>query len=82
MTSMNWGGRVADLEHTIDSRSEDQEALWRKVTALEEQQIDLQVMQEDIENKSRRNNIRIREGPRGMEGTDIVAFTAELHHKI
>ncbi|KAJ1093277.1 hypothetical protein NDU88_006382 [Pleurodeles waltl] len=30
------GGRVAELEHTVETRSEDHEALWRRMGILEE----------------------------------------------
>ncbi|KAJ1084194.1 hypothetical protein NDU88_004346 [Pleurodeles waltl] len=42
----------------------------------------LQLKQEDIENRSRRNNIRIRRAPKGAEGSDIIAFTADLLNAI
>ncbi|KAJ1161004.1 hypothetical protein NDU88_001493 [Pleurodeles waltl] len=43
------GERVDDLERTVDARSEDEEMLWCRVTALKKQQIELQ-MKEDLEN--------------------------------
>ncbi|KAJ1186726.1 hypothetical protein NDU88_003507 [Pleurodeles waltl] len=44
------GSRVDDLEHTVDTRAEDQEFLWRCVNALEQQNIELQSKQEDLGN--------------------------------
>ncbi|KAJ1160619.1 hypothetical protein NDU88_001115 [Pleurodeles waltl] len=72
------GERVNDLEHTLDSCTKDQEALWCTFMILEDQQIELK--QEDLE--SRRNNIRIRGIPKGQEGTNIMTFMADLLHMI
>ena len=52
--------------------------LWRRVTALEEQQIELQVKQEDLENCGQCNNIQIRGIPRKAEGENFMAFAIEL----
>ncbi|KAJ1124104.1 hypothetical protein NDU88_002566 [Pleurodeles waltl] len=71
-------GHVDDLKHTCDTRSEDQVALWYKGGTLGEQHIELQLKQEDLENKRKRTNIRIRGISRGMEGMDIMAFTGDL----
>ncbi|KAJ1083829.1 hypothetical protein NDU88_003984 [Pleurodeles waltl] len=65
----------------FDTLTEDQKALWRRVTTVEEQQIDLQMKQEDLENRNWRN-ICIRGVPGGMESTDIMTFTADLLHAI
>ncbi|KAJ1097410.1 hypothetical protein NDU88_002529 [Pleurodeles waltl] len=51
--------------------------LWRRVTVLKGQQLKLQSKQ-DLENRSRRNNIRIIGVPRRAEGSDIMAFTVVL----
>ncbi|KAJ1107488.1 hypothetical protein NDU88_004878 [Pleurodeles waltl] len=53
------GSCVDDLERTMYSRTENQEMLWRRMTALEEQQIELQAKQEDLENHSCRNKVCI-----------------------
>ncbi|KAJ1148364.1 hypothetical protein NDU88_001201 [Pleurodeles waltl] len=71
------GERVDNLERTVDARSEDQEMLRRRVTALEEQHIDLQTREEDLENRSWSNNIYIQRVPKGVEGSDIMTFTAD-----
>ncbi|KAJ1115925.1 hypothetical protein NDU88_004145 [Pleurodeles waltl] len=70
--------RVDDLERTIDAREQDQKMVWRCMVTLEEQHIELQLKQEDLENRSRRNNVRIRGMPRDEEGADIMTYTAAL----
>ncbi|KAJ1100331.1 hypothetical protein NDU88_005417 [Pleurodeles waltl] len=76
------GSRVDNLEQTVDTRSEDQELMWRRMTTLEQQNIELQSKQEDLENGSRQNNLRIRGILRETEGADIIAFMAALLHSI
>ncbi|KAJ1132052.1 hypothetical protein NDU88_010382 [Pleurodeles waltl] len=76
------GERVDDLEHAVDTPSEDQETLWCKVMAVAEQQIELQMKQEDCENRSWKNYIRIRGIARGAKGMDTIAFIADLLHAI
>lgn len=76
------GGRMDDMEKTLDARTEDQEHLWQRLATLEEQHIELQVKQEDLENRGRRNNIRLRGIPPGAEGADIMSFVADLLHEI
>ncbi|KAJ1177294.1 hypothetical protein NDU88_002553 [Pleurodeles waltl] len=72
------GNRVNDLERTVDACAEDQEMLWRCMVALDEQYIELQLKQEDLEDMSRQNNIRIWSLLSGEEGTDIGAYTGAL----
>ncbi|KAJ1127489.1 hypothetical protein NDU88_005888 [Pleurodeles waltl] len=76
------GDRFANLERTTHARSEDQEMLWLRMAVLEDHQIELQIKQEDLENRSRHNNIRIRGVPSGMEGEEIMTFTVGLLHTI
>ncbi|KAJ1131944.1 hypothetical protein NDU88_010274 [Pleurodeles waltl] len=73
------GERVDNLECTVTARLEDQEMMWRQMAALEEQCIDLQAKQEDLENRSHCNNIRI---IGGAENVDIMKFTMELFQTI
>ncbi|KAJ1112165.1 hypothetical protein NDU88_000433 [Pleurodeles waltl] len=58
------GGRLEDLERTVDAHTQDQEMLWHRVATLEEQQVKLEAKQEHLGNRSSRNNIRIRSVPR------------------
>ncbi|KAJ1166862.1 hypothetical protein NDU88_007258 [Pleurodeles waltl] len=72
------GEWVIDLERIVDTRSKDQELMWRRKAALEEQCIELQAKQEDFENSNRCNKFHIRVVPRGAEGGDTMKFTMEL----
>ncbi|KAJ1200773.1 hypothetical protein NDU88_004594 [Pleurodeles waltl] len=72
------GVHVHDLGGAVDVRSEDQEMLWCRVMTLKEQEIEIQMKQEVLENISRWNNICISGMPKRMEGSEIMAFTAEL----
>ncbi|KAJ1197424.1 hypothetical protein NDU88_001284 [Pleurodeles waltl] len=56
----------------MDSRTEDQEMLMRRVIARDDQQAEFQAKQEEPENRSRRNNICIWGIPQGAEGTRIL----------
>ena len=51
--------------------------IWQRMANLEEQQVELQAEQENLENRSRCNNIRIRGIPKGAEGEHIMAFATE-----
>ncbi|KAJ1170550.1 hypothetical protein NDU88_002425 [Pleurodeles waltl] len=62
----------------MDSRTEDQVMLMRHVLALEEQQTEVQLKQDNLENGSSRKNIHIRDIPQGTEGDDIMAFMRDL----
>ncbi|KAJ1155618.1 hypothetical protein NDU88_008347 [Pleurodeles waltl] len=49
--------RVEVLEYTMESRTEEQEELWRQLYTLEEQHVELQIRQEDLENRDRCHNL-------------------------
>ncbi|KAJ1174901.1 hypothetical protein NDU88_000192 [Pleurodeles waltl] len=55
---------------------------WRHMATLEEQHIELQLKQEELENRSRQNNVFIPGVPKGEEGTSIMAYTAALLHSV
>lgn len=44
-------GIVDGLEKIVDARTEDQEQLWQRLAILEDQHIELQLKQEDLENR-------------------------------
>ncbi|KAJ1189658.1 hypothetical protein NDU88_006402 [Pleurodeles waltl] len=71
---------VDDLEGTLDTRSEDHEMLWKRVTTLEVLHLELQARQEDLENCRRQNIIHIRGVSKRQEGDDIIVFTVRLLH--
>ncbi|KAJ1127057.1 hypothetical protein NDU88_005463 [Pleurodeles waltl] len=72
------GERVNVMEETLDSSTEDLEALSRRVFTLEDQQMDFYLKHKDLENRSWRNKIRIRDIPKRMQGPDLLSFVADL----
>lgn len=76
------GERVDDLENQTTARDEEVSQLQQKVLRLRDQQLDLQAHAEDLENRSRRNNICIRAVPQGLEEQDIEAFVMDLFRYI
>lgn len=75
------GERVASLEDKSDSVTE-LSSLQQELIRLQDQQIDMQLHMEDLENCSRRRNVRIR-GDKATEDTnDLFAFTKELFNHI
>ncbi|KAJ1169313.1 hypothetical protein NDU88_001206 [Pleurodeles waltl] len=76
------GKRVASLEEHENTRSEEIEQLQQEILRLQDQQIELQAHAEDLENQSRRNNIRIRGAPTGAQEEDLLSFVQALFHQI
>ncbi|KAJ1142933.1 hypothetical protein NDU88_009245, partial [Pleurodeles waltl] len=65
------GERVLALEDRDAGHSEEIECLQQEILRLQEQQIDLQLNAEDLENRSRQNNIRIQDVPTTAEGSNL-----------
>ena len=59
------------MEDALDTRGHDLEILCKEVGTLHDQLLDLQMHAEDNENRSRRNNVRIRGVPPPAEGSDL-----------
>ena len=57
------GNRGASMEDTLDTRGQELEVRRKEVCTHNDQLLDLQMHAEDNENRSRRNNIRIRGAP-------------------
>ncbi|KAJ1104582.1 hypothetical protein NDU88_001992 [Pleurodeles waltl] len=72
------GERVAHLEDQGMSRDEEIKQLQQEVLRLPDQQIDLQALAEDLENREWRNNIHITGIPTGVEGTNITSYAQDL----
>ncbi|KAJ1185124.1 hypothetical protein NDU88_001919 [Pleurodeles waltl] len=53
------GKRVASLEEHENAKGEEVQQLQQEILQLQDQQIELQAHAEELENRSRRNNIRI-----------------------
>lgn len=76
------GERVATMEeHNVD-REESLHQLQQELLRLREQNLDLQTHAEDLENRSRRNNIRIRAVPWKAEGEDLREYVGSLFQQI
>ncbi|KAJ1173591.1 hypothetical protein NDU88_005421 [Pleurodeles waltl] len=65
------GTRVDDLEYTVEERAEELHNAGCRLLTLEEQYDVLAFLQEDLENRSRHNNVRIRGLPLGAEDANI-----------
>lgn len=76
------GEHVAALEDSTAARDEEITMLQQEVLRLREQHLDLQTHTEDLENRSRRNNVRIRAVPTGAEDGDLVGYVQDLFCKI
>ncbi|KAJ1113174.1 hypothetical protein NDU88_001429 [Pleurodeles waltl] len=60
--------RVSSLEDHKTSQDEEIEQLQQEIIRLQDQHPDLQANGEDLENRSWRNNIQIKQVPSGAEG--------------
>ncbi|KAJ1140753.1 hypothetical protein NDU88_007091 [Pleurodeles waltl] len=74
--------RVLAPEDKETSREEEVAHLRQEVLRLQEQHIDLQSHAEDLENRPRCNNIRIRGVPSGMENEDVESYVQALFTQI
>lgn len=72
------GERVASLEDSATSRDEEIAALQQEILRMQDQHLNLQLHSKDLENRSRRNNIRIRTVPTEAEGEDLVGYVQDL----
>ncbi|KAL4003935.1 alpha-2-macroglobulin-like protein [Sarotherodon galilaeus] len=66
--------RVGDAETRISGVEDTADVLQSKVAQLEKQVTDMADHMDDLENRSRRCNLRLVGLPEGSEGNDIVAF--------
>ncbi|KAJ1102070.1 hypothetical protein NDU88_007128 [Pleurodeles waltl] len=76
------GEHVSQLEDNEIPRGEGVAGLQQEVVRLREQQDLLQMVVEDLENRSRRQNIRIRGAPVGAEKEDIGAYVVDLFRSL
>ncbi|KAJ1219030.1 hypothetical protein NDU88_006601 [Pleurodeles waltl] len=72
------GERVSSMEDEETPHNGDIELLQQEIFHLREQQIDLQAHVEDLENRSCKNNIRIRVSQTVAEESDIHAYVTAL----
>lgn len=69
------------LEESSLSRGVEVEELQQAIIRLQDQQLVLQPHAEDVENRSRRNNICMRGVPTGAEGMDLEGYIQALFKK-
>lgn len=67
--------RVGDAETQISGVEDTMDVLQAKVTKLEKQITDMADHMDDLENRSRRCNLRLVRLPEGTEGKDLVTET-------
>ncbi|KAJ1112799.1 hypothetical protein NDU88_001060 [Pleurodeles waltl] len=72
------GDMVSNLEDWEISREEEFEQLQQEFIHLRDQHIDLQAYAEDLENRSRRNNVSIHRVPTCVEANNMEAFVQAL----
>ena len=76
------GNRVSTLETLSDAKEEELEFYRQDLMTLKEQNMDLQLHLEDLENRSRRSNVRIRGAPRGIGNSELEQYVLRLFHHI
>ncbi|CAL9691562.1 unnamed protein product [Knipowitschia caucasica] len=70
--------RLTDMEAGLSDHSDRLDHLERRVGILEKEKSELQAKTEDLENRSRRNNLRIIGLPENSEGRDATAFMSQF----
>ncbi|KAJ1176552.1 hypothetical protein NDU88_001826 [Pleurodeles waltl] len=76
------GEWITSLEDRDDASSEELERLQQEILQLQDQQLDLQAHMEDLENRSRQNNICIRSIPTETKGTDLHEYVTVLFTQV
>lgn len=70
--------RTTEAEDRISSTEDTTQRHERAIRYLLHREMDLTARQEDLQNRSRRNNLRIYRVAENSEGTDMIAFVKEL----
>ncbi|KAJ1182351.1 hypothetical protein NDU88_007543 [Pleurodeles waltl] len=73
---------VTSLEDKDNACRKELERLQQEILRLQDQQLDLKVHMEDLENRSRWNNIRIMGTPSDAEGTDLHEYVTALFQQV
>ncbi|KAL2082772.1 hypothetical protein ACEWY4_022590 [Coilia grayii] len=76
------GGRLKELETSAAATCDSMSAMKRTVSELQSQVKVLQTKCEDLENRSRRNNIRLVGIPEDQEGTMVIEFVSNLLQEV
>ncbi|KAK7884530.1 hypothetical protein WMY93_027653 [Mugilogobius chulae] len=70
--------RTAEVEGRISSTEDAAQRHERAIRYLLQREIDLSTKYEDLQNRQRRNNLRIYGVPQDSEGKDVIAFVKDL----
>ena len=74
--------RTMDAEGRIGTAEDTGLRHQRAIRYLLHREMELTARCEDLQNRSRRNNLRIYRVPEGSEGKDVKAFVRELIHSV
>uniref|UniRef100_A0A667ZPJ3 L1 transposable element RRM domain-containing protein n=1 Tax=Myripristis murdjan TaxID=586833 RepID=A0A667ZPJ3_9TELE len=74
----NVNGHIEELENRVSTNEDDIENHKTRLEQLEESHAHLVDKIEDLENRSRRSNLRFIHVPESAEGRDIIAFMSRL----
>ncbi|KAM7365195.1 hypothetical protein PAMP_025109 [Pampus punctatissimus] len=74
--------RTTEAEKRIGASEDNGMRHQRAIRYLLHREMDLTARCEDLQNRSRRNNLRIYRVPEGSEGNDAKAFVKELIHSV
>ncbi|KAI4892793.1 hypothetical protein NFI96_002484 [Prochilodus magdalenae] len=72
--------RITETEGRISTTEDNGRRYENAIRYLLRREIDLTARCEDLQNRSRRNNLRIYRVPEGSEGKDVKVFVKELLH--
>lgn len=81
-TTDSHGQRIQDLEHNLSDYSDRIVELERCTKTLKDDNMRLLAKTEDLENRSRRSNLRVVGIPEKMEGRDPVAFMSAFFAEV
>ncbi|KAK6475300.1 LINE-1 type transposase domain-containing protein 1 [Huso huso] len=70
--------QVAEVENRVSTNENNLQGAADRITQLEKEMSSLKDKTQDLENRSRRSNIRLVGLPEGSEGQDTVGFVAQL----
>lgn len=70
--------RTTEVEDRISNTEDMAQRHERAIRYLLHREMDLKAKYEDLQNRSRRNNLRIYQVPEDSEGKDVIAFVKEL----
>lgn len=73
---------IATMESTLTTHSDELTKLTTRLDQLEKANVALAAKKEDLENRSRRQSLRVVGVPEGAEGGSPLDFVSQLLHKV